>query len=346
MYPRDNSYKKSHQQWTESVDKIAKEIGVDQKKVSAILQMTISDNLADQVYYDYQHNPKKLLNSLVDDTRKFLTSYDCEFLREQGDLVRLYMRQVTLLLDEIDREISNDNESLRAHYDKLCKKLSKYATQLQEEKEFYSKLSEIYDRYGIHIQKPTKVPTPENVEWLREVEIREYQEALQILNKTISRVSNSVVKQDCIDLVKKIESNRELSEKKSLLFPNKPFDYKRQTINLKKTNDFIHNPYDISSQNEYAANINSNRHDKEILEALAMIGASIVMAIIYSIFVVCVPPAIGCLAIPAATLSYGTANLIKETQGTTASRMLTLFNHIKPKSTEPELKISSPALVL
>ena len=146
-------------------------------------------------------------------------------------------------------------------------------------------------------------------------------------------------------LIRKIESRRVTSEEPSVVFKKTPFDYKRQTLNLKKTNELIKNPTDVKVQEEYQALINSNEHSNSIKTAMMVILLGALMLAIGIVSIVLWPAApvavaLGITAIVTGSLcgGLGAGELIKDATikaTSTGKRMSCLFTEVMRERHEP-----------
>lgn len=356
MYSRtitDNYSPYSHTEWKEEFDQLT-----DSKNSSEpintvnLMKLIIQERLADERHYDYFYNPQKLLTSLMNDIQQLFKSHDAACLVEQDVHTRFYMLKINTIIERIQQE----NKDLKAS-DETNKKfqmdiafleteLSAYSTLIREhDSEFYKRLTSFFNNYAIHSSKYTPVITltDSNLNWLAQHETKAYQEALTQLRTTTAALSPvfHAVQNESNKLINKLEANRLASEKPSCFFKEKPFDYKRQTLNLKKTNELLQDPTNKTKQDEYQQLINSNAHnDMETKKILLYIlgGVVIVSTLLYSLLTTPALTIFGAIMIgiglgyggTVATLGAGmgmTTAISKCTR--TQARMASLFKEVK-----------------
>jgi len=353
-------------QWKREYDQVILSLNNadDKQKQEIILKKRQLESIGK--HYDYFNDPRKLVETLIADTQRLLVSYDKTNLMNQNNELRFFMIKMNELLTgmqaHIDSCVLKTNEKMmnkklfakpalyrkqinkycQEQYDKLCFQLAHYAAELRyQDERFHEKLILLLNQYAI--SEPIVIPktdfslVKDDLDWLQTKEKAAYKEALKSLLDTLQALPEPMkaVKRDGFELIHKIEANRLASEAPSRFFKKQPFDYKRQTLNITKTNALLKNPSNTKLQNEYKELIESNRHhnDANINFGMRMLlgGITLLVVMLAIVSIVPIPVAVaGAIALDIAIgttfTAVGSGFLIKAKATTTENCMSKLFN--------------------
>ena len=315
----------------------------------------VDKNLANARQDVLQKTPWTLLTALMSDIQSVFTAYDANHLAQQQASTRFVMLKINLLINQIQEEnkslekTETAKKKYQADYEKLAAALAEYASLLKGTNSLlFDCLSPTLKLYTIPTTKETPVKTlsTEDLTWLQQHESNLYFDALQKLRVTNQGIPAlyQAIKDESNNLINKIEANRIASEKPSCFFKNQPFDYKRQTINLKKTNTLLEHPLDTTTHEEYQKLIRSNAHDDTtgIMRSMLLFVTAIVTIILA---VGLSPPAttaavIGVNVLAGSSLAVdglviaNYANVVRSQLTRTEAKMSNLFKAVK-RTQEP-----------
>lgn len=209
--------------------------------------------------------------TLIKAIRHHLFYYDLHYAHKETNVLRYSILTFLDTINEIEDKLKTPSKSVnitywQQQYEALCRALENFVIELKHsEQHFYRYFSKLLINY--HIELPDIIfleplsLTPEELNMLQKIETKNYYEAMYTLQAQLDALPHTMIeiKQSGHELIKHIRDSRKYCEKTACCFLRKPFDYKRQTINLIQTSELLANPQDITTQNNYTLLIHINK---------------------------------------------------------------------------------------
>jgi len=285
---RNDTQKKrySRGQWKVKYEELQQNLKqtTDQNKVKQLNDALITLEQTDK-HYDYFYEPRKLLESLIADVERVFADYDSAHLINQGNETRFCMLEISTLMHKMQnanrrlKEQTLIEEACRFRYDELCTALEKNAAEIRyHDKILYQRLMSVFQQYGLTIAIVIPLTdfsiNEKDLAVLQQAEKAAYQEALKELRLTLTRLpaTMAATKTQTNDLINYIEAKRNAATESACFFKKSPFDYKRHTTNLKKTNELLNSPLDYAVQKSYQSLIKSNTDENKTNDIVHCMG--------------------------------------------------------------------------